>query len=320
MIFTLPETLVLLGLDFLALVLSLIALIGAVRVLKNWDFNATTPGQYRLEKGVYLTAVLILFVLALKLLLLPFFVFLLDRLSLLMPGAMCAAGVVNANGYGTPLLFIRMATAFALGTWLVIHRLDLAQKTWPFTRRKFLFFLPVFFLIALEPLLGLLFLSGLDTQEAVQCCSLLYGVAQSAGTLPLGIHATALWVIFGALGLLSVTAGLLRHEVLALAVAPAFLLTALMVIIYLFSPYVYELPTHQCPYCLLQKEYGYMGYFLYGTLLMGTFSLMAAGLSALWLKERLKRLFWAGAVFNAVFLAIVAFYPLGFYFRNGVWL
>ncbi len=27
--------------------------------------------------------------------------------------------------------------------------------------------------------------------------------------------------------------------------------------------YVYELPTHHCPFCLLQREYGYLGYALY---------------------------------------------------------
>jgi hypothetical protein len=38
--------------------------------------------------------------------------------------------------------------------------------------------------------------------------------------------------------------------------------------------YFYELPTHHCPFCILQKEYGYAGYALYGTLIGGA----AAGL------------------------------------------
>ena len=32
------------------------------------------------------------------------------------------------------------------------------------------------------------------------------------------------------------------------------------------SLYVYELPTHHCPFCLLQKEYGRIGYPLYASL------------------------------------------------------
>jgi len=34
--------------------------------------------------------------------------------------------------------------------------------------------------------------------------------------------------------------------------------------------YFYELPSHHCPFCILQKEYGYIGYALYATLLGGS--------------------------------------------------
>jgi hypothetical protein len=37
-------------------------------------------------------------------------------------------------------------------------------------------------------------------------------------------------------------------------------------IVSFISPYFYELPTHHCPFCILQKEYGYIGYLLYGAL------------------------------------------------------
>jgi hypothetical protein len=38
------------------------------------------------------------------------------------------------------------------------------------------------------------------------------------------------------------------------------------------SLYFYELPTHHCPFCILQGEYGYVGYPLYLTLLGSTVS------------------------------------------------
>jgi len=43
------------------------------------------------------------------------------------------------------------------------------------------------------------------------------------------------------------------------------------------SPYVYELPTHHCPFCLLQREYHWLGYPLYGSLLLGAVAAMGAG-------------------------------------------
>ncbi len=41
--------------------------------------------------------------------------------------------------------------------------------------------------------------------------------------------------------------------------------------------YFYELPTHHCPFCILQKEYGYVGYALYITLLGGGVAGMGTG-------------------------------------------
>ena len=54
-------------------------------------------------------------------------------------------------------------------------------------------------------------------------------------------------------------------------------LVSLASIISFISVYYYELPTHHCPFCILQKEYGYAGYCLYLTLLGGAISGMAVG-------------------------------------------
>jgi hypothetical protein len=43
------------------------------------------------------------------------------------------------------------------------------------------------------------------------------------------------------------------------------------------SPYIYELPTHRCPFCILQKEYGYIGYLIYATLLGATILGLSVG-------------------------------------------
>ena len=43
------------------------------------------------------------------------------------------------------------------------------------------------------------------------------------------------------------------------------------------SPYFYELPTHHCPFCILQREYGYIGYPLYIVLLGGAIQGMGTG-------------------------------------------
>jgi len=41
--------------------------------------------------------------------------------------------------------------------------------------------------------------------------------------------------------------------------------------------YIYELPSHHCPFCLLQKEYSYIGYLLYATLFCGAVAGIGVG-------------------------------------------
>jgi hypothetical protein len=55
-------------------------------------------------------------------------------------------------------------------------------------------------------------------------------------------------------------------------------LIAVTSILSFISLYVYELPTHHCPFCLLQREYGYVGYLLYVALLGSTITGMGVGL------------------------------------------
>jgi hypothetical protein len=48
-------------------------------------------------------------------------------------------------------------------------------------------------------------------------------------------------------------------------------------VIAFISPYFYELPTHHCPFCILQQEYGYIGYPMYLTLMAGAVSGLGVG-------------------------------------------
>jgi hypothetical protein len=56
-----------------------------------------------------------------------------------------------------------------------------------------------------------------------------------------------------------------------------FFLMAGISFISFISLYFYELPTHHCPFCVLQREYGYVGYLLYASLLAGVVSGLGVG-------------------------------------------
>jgi hypothetical protein len=56
----------------------------------------------------------------------------------------------------------------------------------------------------------------------------------------------------------------------------AFLVSVVSLISFI-SLYFYQLPTHHCPFCILQKEYYYVGYLLYVALLGGVVCGAATG-------------------------------------------
>jgi hypothetical protein len=53
---------------------------------------------------------------------------------------------------------------------------------------------------------------------------------------------------------------------------------SLLSIFSFISLYIYELPIHHCPFCILQGGYGYIGYPLYLTVLGGTLAGMGVGI------------------------------------------
>jgi len=107
--------------------------------------------------------------------------------------------------------------------------------------------------------------------------------------------------------------------VLTLFANAMFLIFSIIALIVFFSPYVYELPTHRCPFCLLQKDYYYVGYLLYTLLFSGTFYGMGGAVLSLLSKGnmRFSRL---SLGLNAFYLFLISTYPIVYFIRNGVWL
>jgi len=78
-------------------VLLLVAFIVSLKILLKWDFESFTPLQFSLEKQAYLVNTIIVFVFAMKFILILYFIFSIDVLAMLVPGAMCGAGVIITN-------------------------------------------------------------------------------------------------------------------------------------------------------------------------------------------------------------------------------
>lgn len=92
-----PFIITFLAVESIIVLFGFIALLFAFRIVKNYNVNAYEESQFNLAKNGYLVSTIILFILIVKIPLFLFFVWTMDTVSFVVPGAMCAAGIVDAT-------------------------------------------------------------------------------------------------------------------------------------------------------------------------------------------------------------------------------
>ena len=301
--------------------LLLVALGVLVRILWRWDFEAFTPEQFALEQQAYLINTIAFFIFVMKFLLLLYFVFTVDALALLIPGAMCGAGVITANGYGQVLLVLKLGILSLLMLWFYLNHYDLRTKNYQWFHEKSLLFMLIVLLILGELWLDFHYFSAINTHQPVHCCSTLFGQLEGANPLPFGLSITGLLVLFYLSFFLTLMTLWLEKMVLYLVSNILFLFLSYYGVVYFFGTYIYQLPTHKCPFCMLQSEYHYVGYLLWFSLFIGSFLGINGAIIHLWLGKPLGRTIrhWVMGLLS-VFVLLCSAYVVGYYFLNGVWL
>ncbi len=314
--FILPEVLINLFLDSLLNVFLFIAWIAGIRIALFFDINSDTPLQYSLIRQSYLASTILKFALSFKIFLLFYLIYTLDKLSNLIPGAMCAAGVVSSNEYGVWLMAIKILNIYLFASWLALNSFDMRRKDYGFTKKKFAFFVVIFPFVAAAWALEFLFFNGLDVSKIVSCCGVLFSpLSNSSLSSILRIDPKIAALIFYTTFVAIVLS--FRRIYLFAFLHVVFVLVGLLSIIVFFSPYIYELPTHRCPFCLLQKEYYYVGYLIYALLFLGSFYAIKAAIAKA-LGESVSVKF--ALAFDIVLVMVLSYYPLIYYYKNGIWL
>lgn len=244
------------------------------QVLRRWDLTSGSEEQLLLERQTYLVSTLLSWVFAIQLCSLFYFVAIAESLCPLVTGAMCAAGILNANPYGYPALLLKMVGFLAAGSWLIFNHADNQGYDYPLLRRKFGLLLAIVPLVLAETATVWLFFARLKVNVITSCCGSLFGeqggrVTATLASLPFRPAMVVFW------GLLCLTMaagcrflwcrrGAAPFGLLALLTLPV----GLGAVIAGIAPYFYELPTHHCPFCILKGEYHRVGYLLLGPLLV----------------------------------------------------
>lgn len=316
--FLTPEILTLLIVNMLFLIFAFIAFVMSVNISFSWDSSSTCQTQYKLEKQSYLGATIIKFIFIVKIPLLVFFVFTLDKISYILPGAMCAAGVVNATVYGSSLLVLKIINIYLFGYWLILDKEDLHYENQPYTRLKFRVFTFLFILFFAEIILEVVMFSAIDVNKVVDCCGAIYSNSASSYISYLfNINPFVLVAIFYMNYISIVLVYRMKSGYIFSLLNILFIFSSLTTLILFFGTYIYELPTHHCPFCFLQRDYNYIGYLLYILLFGGTFFGFVLGFINL-SKQRAEEYYKLSFVMNSLYVIIISYYLVSYYFENGV--
>lgn len=263
------------------------AFLTGVRIAEKWDITSGSELQLELERRTYLVSTIMNMALAVQLLSLFLFIFTADALHARLSGAMCAAGSLAANGYGYPVLLLKIANFLLCGVWLVINHVDSRAWDYPLIGPKYLLLRVIAPLILLESALQPAYFLGLRSRALTSCCGSQFDsgggpVTSAVVSLPPAIALSLFYACMAAVlasGILFLAArrGALVFGILSGVALPV----AIVSLVAFITPYYYELPTHHCPFCILQGEYGHIGYPLYLTLLGGGVAGISCGALAL---------------------------------------
>lgn len=287
-----PAVMSLLLSSFLITAMCLYASFYGAKILLNWDMGSGSELQLDLERRTYLISTLLGYTLFFQIISFFLLIFTADSIHTMFTGAMCAVGSLGANAYGYPLLFLKLINALLCGVWLAINNLDNKGYDYPLIKKKYAALILIALLILVEAVTQYEYFLGLKADLITSCCGSLFSTEKKsiAGELA-AIAARPAMILFAvtltfhlASGIFSFLKG--RWLMLFSTTAALFFLTSIESIVSFISLYFYELPTHHCPFCILQKEYMNVGYILYGCLIAGVISGVSAGVAEIFKGER----------------------------------
>ncbi len=253
------------------------------RILNKWDLHSGSELQLDLERRTYLISVILSYALLFQIASLFLYIFTADNLHSQFTGAMCAAGSLGVNSYGYPVLILKIVNCLLAGVWLIINHVDTCGYDYPLIKAKYGLLNVLVPLVLLEAVLQFVYFYNLKADVITSCCGSLFStdkrsIAGEIAGLPNGPMQVAFF------GIMAVT--VIVGMVFYLKGKGGYLFAALSGLTFIVSSaalvsficlYFYELPSHHCPFCILQKEYHYIGYVLYATLLSGTVSGLGVG-------------------------------------------
>ncbi|MCK9392851.1 MAG: hypothetical protein M0Q01_14940 [Syntrophales bacterium] len=255
-----------------------------LRIISGWEIESGSEKQLALERKTYLISTILSYVFVFQIASLFLYVYTADSLHNLFVGAMCAAGSLYVDPYGYPTFLLKILNCILAGLWLIVNYVDNKAYDYPLIRKKYALLLIMTPIFVTEGISQWLYFAQMRADVITSCCGSLFssertGVGSEIAGLPVKAAMAAFYLGLAATFILGSIYLIKKRWALLFSIAGGlFFPIGVVALVSFISLYFYELPTHHCPFCVLQREYGYIGYPLYAALLTGAVSGIGVGL------------------------------------------
>jgi len=239
------------------------------QIIRWWDLQSGSERQVALERKTYLVSTILSFLLAFELFSLFLFIYNADHVHNLFVGAMCAVGSLNVNAFGYPALILKGVNFLLCGIWIILNYTDNRGYDYPLIKGKYKFLFFITALLLLEAIVQANYFMRMKANVITSCCGTMFsedtlGVAGRISAVPAPFAQTVFYLSVAMVFRTGIHFYVTGRAARVFSYASNWMLFfSLMAIISFIAVYFYELPTHHCPFCLLQREYRFIGYPLY---------------------------------------------------------
>ena len=255
-------------------------------ILRKWDIGSGSEVQLELERRTYLISTILAYFLALQVASLFLFIYTACDIAPLFVGAMCAVGTLSVNGYGYPTLGLKLTSFIGAGLWLILNHVDGQGYDYPLIRRKYALLLVLAPIILAETVVQGIYFGLMRPDIITSCCGSLFSPASrnlltDLATAPARPAMAVFYLTIlgiGAIGWYFRRTG--RGGYPFAIMSGVGFLVSLVAVVSFISLYIYQLPSHHCPFCILEQDYYFVGYPLYGSLLAGSVAGIGVGVLA----------------------------------------
>jgi len=251
----------------------------SVQIIRNWDQNSSSELQITLERKSYLISSILQYVLIFQIVSLVMFLMTVNNhFPNMIKGAMCATGSLDVNDYGYPVIYVKIFGIFLYTSFLFLNYLDLSEPEYPLTPVKFWLTFPILLILAADFFLMLLYFVNIEPDVIATCCSISFSVGSNVSIYGINagrfidISIIGFYAFFVILIILIVFN--LKQKVYVLLTGILFTFFAVYSLKYHFVKYIYGLPSHDCLFDIFWSQYYYIGYIIFGLLLLMLMSLL----------------------------------------------